>query len=76
MKDQLAALNAKLGFPQSGEADALPADAEGRIQYFIDRRTSAKKNKDFATADAIRKGLAELTITLEDKKDGTIWRKE
>ena len=54
LNDQLAALNAKLGFPQSGEG-GLPADAEGRIQYFIDRRANAKKSRDFATADAIRR---------------------
>lgn len=76
LNDQLAALNAKLGLQQTDEGTAWPDNAEARIEYFIAQRASAKKAKDFATADAIRKGLAELTITLEDKKDGTIWRKE
>jgi len=46
-------------------------DIEGLIQA----RIIAKKTKDFAQADAIRKQLLEAGIVLEDSAQGTIWRR-
>ena len=45
------------------------------IEVQIDARDQAKKAKDFAKADGIRAMLKEKGILLEDKADGTIWRK-
>ena len=55
-----------------------PSDGltEPLMQLIIKLRADARGRKDFATADAIRNGLAELKITLEDKKGGTLWRKD
>lgn len=57
-----------------------PASGEGlddaEIDALIERRTDARKNKDFAESDRIRDELAENGIVLEDKPDGTIWRRE
>ena len=44
------------------------------IQRLIDERTQARKDKDWARADAIRKQLTELDILLEDTPQGTIWK--
>jgi cysteinyl-tRNA synthetase len=44
------------------------------VNVLMDQRTEARKQKDFAAADAIRDKLAEAGITLEDKPDGTDWR--
>ncbi len=44
------------------------------IEKLIASRTQARKNKDFAQADNIRKQLAELDILLEDTPQGTVWR--
>jgi cysteinyl-tRNA synthetase len=41
----------------------------------IRQRKSARKNKDFSTADAIRDELQSKGIAIEDTKEGTIWRK-
>jgi len=38
-------------------------------------RITAKKNKNFAEADAIRKQLLDAGIVLEDTAQGTTWRK-
>ena len=46
------------------------------MQLIIQLRDSARAKKDFATADAIRDGLGKLKITLEDRADGTGWRKD
>jgi cysteinyl-tRNA synthetase len=43
------------------------------VELLIELRAAARKNKDFATADVIRKRLAELGITLEDRPSGTEW---
>ena len=44
------------------------------IQQLIDQRTQARKNKDWARADEIRKQLAKDDIILEDSAQGTTWR--
>ncbi len=46
------------------------------IGLLIEQRQTARKNKDFAAADAIRDKLAEFGIVLEDKPGGiTTWRR-
>jgi cysteinyl-tRNA synthetase len=44
------------------------------IRVLVDMRTNARKNKDYATSDAIRNQLAEIGVILEDRPDGTAWR--
>jgi len=45
------------------------------MQLLIDLRAEARAKKDFATGDKIRNALAEMGITLEDRKGGaTEWR--
>jgi cysteinyl-tRNA synthetase len=46
------------------------------LDLLVQIRNSARKKKDFATADEVRGGLAALGVTLEDRKDGTHWRIE
>jgi cysteinyl-tRNA synthetase len=48
-------------------------DAE--IDDLIARRTAARKSKDFAEADRIRGVLSDNGVILEDKPQGTIWRR-
>ncbi|MBI4850387.1 MAG: cysteine--tRNA ligase [Acidobacteria bacterium] len=45
------------------------------IQNLIEERLIARKNKNFARSDEIRKYLAEQGIILQDTKDGTDWRR-
>jgi len=46
------------------------------VKILVDLRNEARKNKDFAAADAIRDKLADLGITLEDTTEGTVWKKK
>ncbi len=55
---------------QTGELAISPAEIERLIQ----ERALARKNKDFARADAIRKELTDKGILLEDTPQGTVWR--
>ena len=58
------------GGPGSG-----PSDAE--IEQLIRERNAAKKKRDFATADRIRKELADRGIIIEDAKDGSVrWKRK
>jgi cysteinyl-tRNA synthetase len=49
------------------------ADAE--IEAAIAERLAARKARDFARADAIRRDLAERGVLLEDNAAGTTWRR-
>jgi cysteinyl-tRNA synthetase len=58
------------GGPGSG-----PSDAE--IDQLVAERNAAKKRRDFATADRIRKELADRGIIVEDAKDGSVrWKRK
>jgi cysteinyl-tRNA synthetase len=46
------------------------------IDALVAERTAAKKKRDFARADQIRKELAEKGIVLEDSKDGVRWKRK
>ncbi len=46
----------------------------GLMQLLIDLRAEARKAKNFALADQIRKRLGEVGVTLEDRPGGTGWR--
>ena len=51
------------------EVDAAWVEAQ------IEARLQARKDKDFAKADAIREALSEAGIVLEDSREGTQWRR-
>ncbi|MCA9205891.1 MAG: cysteine--tRNA ligase [Planctomycetales bacterium] len=57
----------------SAGEDSLPDDL---MRLIIELRAAARKNKDFATADLIRDSLTKVGVTLEDRKDGTGWKRE
>jgi cysteinyl-tRNA synthetase len=46
------------------------------IDSLVAERTQAKKHRNFARADQIRKDLAEKGILLEDSKDGVRWKRK
>ncbi len=46
------------------------------IEALVAERTQAKKHRNFARADQIRKELADKGILLEDSKDGVRWKRK
>ena len=43
------------------------------IEEKIAERKAAKKEKDFAKADAIRQELLDKGIEVKDTREGTVW---
>ena len=71
LKELSSILGIFINPPQdSGDGDELLGQI---MQLVIDLRQSARKNKDFDTADAIRDGIVPLGIELEDRTGGTEW---
>ena len=59
-------------FLQGGVSDGI---APAKIEAQIAARVAAKKAKNYAEADRIRKELFDAGIVLEDSAEGTIWRR-
>ena len=68
--DKVLSLNL-LDAKKEAKKESSPQDAE--IEALIAQRTEARKNKDWATADAIRDKLAEMKVVVVDTKDGISW---
>ncbi|MBZ5609423.1 MAG: cysteine--tRNA ligase [Acidobacteriia bacterium] len=49
---------------------------DAQVEQHIAERAQAKKNREFARADQIRKQLLEAGIILEDTKEGTRWKRK
>jgi len=62
-------------FLQGGVAETGELSTE-RIDALIAARAAARKAKDFAEADRIRKELEDAGVLLEDAPKGTIWRRK
>ncbi|MCD8039263.1 MAG: cysteine--tRNA ligase [Lachnospiraceae bacterium] len=54
---------------------AIDAELEAYVLEKIAERKAAKKEKDFAKADAIRNELLEKGIALEDTREGVKWKR-
>jgi cysteinyl-tRNA synthetase len=62
----------KLG--EAGAGQPIISDAE--VDALVEQRQQARRARDFAKADAVRKQLADAGIILEDTIDGLRWKRK
>jgi len=53
----------------------VDASLKRKIEEMLEKRSEAKKRKDFAASDAIRDELAAMGISIMDTAEGTVWEK-
>jgi cysteinyl-tRNA synthetase len=61
--------------PEETAVSSGPSSEEGLMNLIVALRAEARTQKQFGISDRIRDGLATLGIVIEDKKEGTTWRK-
>lgn len=62
-----------LEWEDGSEASGADAALAALVQAELERRTQARAEKDFATADAVRDRLTAAGITITDTPDGPTW---
>ena len=76
LENELVAMGKLLGILQHTPEQWFKGGADDGVEFLINARIEAKKAKNWAEADEIRKALAGQGIILEDKSDGTTdWRR-
>ncbi len=73
--DRVLSLNLTTASEKKAGKDGVDAELERYILEKIEERRAAKKEKDFARADAIRDELMSRGILLEDTREGVKWKK-
>ena len=73
--DKVLSLDLTTAYAEKEADSGVDAEMESYILEKIEERKAAKKEKDFAKADAIRSELLEKGIALEDTREGVKWKK-
>lgn len=73
--DKVLSLDLTTAYAEREAKNSIDAELERYVLAKIEDRKAAKKEKDFAKADAIRSELLEKGIVLEDTREGVKWRK-
>ena len=73
--DQVLSLDLTTAHAAKEADNGVDAELEAFVLAKIEERKAAKKEKDFAKADAIRAELLEKGIVIEDTREGVKWKK-
>ena len=74
IKSRLSLISSVLGILEDETFNEIPEEFKNKINDMVLKRSEAKNNKDFNTADAIRDQLLELGVEINDSSDGTEWK--
>ena len=74
LKSRLSVISSVLGILEDKTFKEIPEELKNKINEMILKRSEAKNNKDFKTADAIRDQLIVLGVEINDSSDGTQWK--
>jgi cysteinyl-tRNA synthetase len=73
--DEVLSLNLLTGAAAYAKDNDVDDELASFVEAKIAERAQAKKDKDFAKADAIRGELLEKGIVLKDTREGTTWER-
>ena len=73
-QSELRELAGILGLTLEAPERGAGADVDRYVELLIEVRSALREARQYALADSIRDGLAELGVTLEDKPQRTTWR--
>ena len=73
IKSRLSIISSVLGILEDKTFKEISEELKNKINDMILKRSEAKNNKDFKTADAIRDQLIELGVEINDSSNGTQW---
>ena len=74
IKSRLNLISSVLGILEDETFNEISEEFKNKINDMVLKRSEAKNNKDFETADAIRDKLLELGVEINDSSDGTEWK--
>ncbi len=74
IKSRLSLISSVLGILEDETFNEISEEFKNKINNMVLKRSEAKNNKDFKTADAIRDQLIELGVEINDSSDGTEWK--
>ncbi len=74
IKSRLSLISSVLGILEDETFNEISEELKIKINDMVLKRSEAKNNKDFETADAIRDQLLELGVEINDSSDGTEWK--
>ena len=74
IKSRLGLISSVLGILEDETFNEISEEFKNKINEMGLKRSKAKNNKDFETADAIRDKLLELGVEINDSSDGTEWK--
>ena len=74
IKSRLSLISSVLGILEDETFNEISEEFKNKINDMVLKRSKAKNNKDFKTADAIRDKLLELGVEINDSSDGTEWK--
>ena len=74
IKSRLGLISSVLGILEDETFNEISEEFKNKINDMVLKRSEAKNNKDFKTADAIRDQLIELGVEINDSSDGTEWK--
>src|SRR3989442_11142688 len=74
--DWFKAIDARLGIVPAMEPPVLSDKEVEEIEAMVQRRNEARRTRDFALSDQIRRQLLDRGVVIEDTREGTRWHRK